>query len=224
LIGGLALLCFAKVFGLSFLGQPRAANPVAPREAPASMLAGMALLLAVCLWIGLAPATVLPLLAKGLAAWPLATAAPSLSLSTLAPAGAISLAALLLILLLAGVAVLSCRRQPAATESTWGCGYLFGNSRMQYSVSSFSQIIGELFHWARLTRIHGENPHGLFPGLTRKSTHTPDAVLDLLVLPACRQSARFADRTRHLLHHGILNLYVLYTVMALCLLLWLALT
>lgn len=224
LIGGLALLCFAKVFGLSFLGQSRLANPVTLQEAPASMLSGMALLLAACLWIGLAPATLLPLLANGLTAWPQATAGQPVALAALAPAGAISVAALLLILLLGGVAALSCRRsQPAAVGPTWGCGYLFGNSRMQYTVSSFSQIIGELFHWARLTRIHGENPHGLFPGLARKSTRTPDAVLDLLVLPACRHSARFADRTRHLLHHGILNLYVLYTVMALCLLLWLAL-
>ncbi len=127
-------------------------------------------------------------------------------------------------LLLCGVAVLSLRgRQSAATAATWACGYPFGNSRMQYTVSSFSQIIGELFYWARWTRIHGEKLRGLFPVPVSKTTHTPDVVLDLLVLPACSHGARFADRSRHIIHHGILHRYILNIVVALCLLLWLAL-
>jgi len=52
MIGGLALLCFAKVFGLCFLGTPRA-DLHGAGEAPFPMLLAMGLLLAACLWIGL---------------------------------------------------------------------------------------------------------------------------------------------------------------------------
>ena len=226
LIGSLALLCFTKVFGLSFLGTPRVTHPADLHEAPPSMLTGMAILLAACLWIGLLPSTLIPLLSSGLSAWPLAKAGQQMSLAALAPVGAISVSALLLVVLIGGILLWSgfFNLKPAATGPTWGCGYLFGNSRMQYSVSSFAQIIGDLFDWARWTKTKEEKTKGLFPAPASFATHTPDAVLDLLVMPFCRQCASFADKTRRFFHHGILNLYILYLVVALSLLLWLALS
>jgi len=70
------------------------------------------------------------------------------------------------------------------------------------------------------TRRQGETPKGLFPEPVRITSHAPDAVLDLLVLPVCRRLAVLADRIRHVVQHGNLNLYVLYLALALCLLLW----
>ncbi len=228
MIGALALLCFAKVFGLSFLGTPRENTPADLHEAPPSMITGMAMLLAACLWIGLAPATLVPLLTKSIATWPAATATGShASLAALAPVGAISFSALLLFLLLAGtlitVKILN-RNKTAASGPTWGCGYSFGNSRMQYTVSSFAEIIGNLFDWARWTKTEAILAKGLFPGPASLKTHTPDVVLDLVVMPFCRICTKFADRTRHIFHHGILNLYMLYIAVALALLLWLAIS
>lgn len=228
MIGGLALLCFAKVFGLSFLGSPRENTPTDLHEAPVSMLTGMGILLAACLWIGLFPATVLPLLTHSFEAWPTANVtSQEMSLAALAPVGAISISAFLLLLLLGGlvltVKVLN-RNKTAASGPTWGCGYSFGNSRMQYTVSSFGEIIGNLFAWARWTKTEGNLGKGLFPKPASLKTHTPDAVLDLVVMPFSRVCTKFADRTRHIFHHGILNLYMLYIAVALAFLIWLAIS
>ena len=55
LIGGLAAACFVKVFGVAFLGRPRSREAEHAQEAPLAMRAGMSLLAAACLWIGILP-------------------------------------------------------------------------------------------------------------------------------------------------------------------------
>jgi hydrogenase-4 component B len=225
LAGGLALLCFTKVFGLSFLGEPRTPASGGLHEAPASMLGGMAMLFAACLWIGLLPSTLVPLLSNGISAWPAITADQQISLAALAPAGTISMSALGLLLLLGMVGAVSFllnRHKVAARCTTWGCGYLFGTPRMQYTGSSFAQMVGGIFHWVRRTSSQEQKTTGLFPKPASLATHTPDAVLDLLVMPVCLKAGSFADKGHRILHHGMLNIYMLYIAVALGLLLWLA--
>ena len=53
LIGGLALACFAKAFGIIFLGEPRSEHALHAHEAGPAMRLPMLLLAAVCLAIGL---------------------------------------------------------------------------------------------------------------------------------------------------------------------------
>jgi hydrogenase-4 component B len=62
LTGALALACFVRAFGVGFLAQPRTDAARAAREVARSMQAGMALLAAGCLLLGLAPALLLRLL------------------------------------------------------------------------------------------------------------------------------------------------------------------
>jgi hydrogenase-4 component B len=223
MIGGLALLCFAKVFGLSFLGTSRSEHP-SPHEAPPPMLAAMGLLLAACLWIGLVPATVLPLLSRGVGQW-LGQAKPATpALAALAPVGSISAGALLFLLCLALLSLITRRGRKDAIPltSTWGCGYSNPLPRAQYSTSSFAEMIMNLFNWSLLTRFHEEKPTGLFPVKSSFHSHTPDLVLDTLLLPNCRTLAGIATRLRRTLHQGIIGIYLLYTALTLCLLLFLS--
>ena len=222
-IGGLALLCFAKVFGLCFLGTARAVHSSA-HEAPASMLTAMGLLLAACLWIGLAPATVLPLLARGISQW-LGRAGQDLpSLAALAPVGYISAGALVFLLCLALVVLLSRRggKTAAPLAPTWGCGYSNPLPRAQYTTSSFAEMIMKLFNWALSTRFEKKEPAGLFPAAGSLHSHTPDGVLDLLLIPGFRSLAGIATRIRRTIHQGIIGIYLLYTALTLCLLLFLS--
>ncbi len=55
LIGGLAAACFVKVFGVAFLGRPRSQEAEHASEAPLTMRAGMILLAAACVVIGIWP-------------------------------------------------------------------------------------------------------------------------------------------------------------------------
>ncbi|MHB8808695.1 MAG: proton-conducting transporter transmembrane domain-containing protein [Desulfobulbaceae bacterium] len=223
MIGGLALLCFAKVFGLSFLGTPRTERAAA-HEAPIPMLAAMGLLLAACLWIGLAPATVLPLLSRGVNQWLGQVNQTPVTLTALAPVGYISGAALLLLLGLALVFFLTRRGRMDAIPlaPTWGCGYSNPLPRAQYSTSSFAEMIMNLFNWSLYTRFHQENPTGLFPAKGSFQSHTPDGVLDILLLPGCHALAGIATRFRRTIHQGIIGIYLLYTALTLCLLLFLS--
>lgn len=210
--GGLALLCFAKVFGLSFSGMPRAG--LEGREAPVSMLAPMAVLLAACLWIGLVPGSLLPLLGRATAEWLSPEhAGNTVLLAELAPAGGISLAAGLLLLLLAAFAIYQQRRRQNRVipkMPTWGCGYALPIPRAQYTASSFAQMIVFFFGWALRTRTKESAPPGPFPPPQTYATHTPDGILDLILLPLADTVSRIAVRLRRMVQHGIVGIYLLY--------------
>ncbi len=58
----LAVTCFVKAFGMSFLGMPRSEGAKSARELPHSMLWPMGLLAGLCLALGLGPTYVIPVL------------------------------------------------------------------------------------------------------------------------------------------------------------------
>ena len=62
LIGGLALVCFTKAFGVIFLGKPRFLSDLHLKECNWQMRLSMILLAGLCVLIGLFPFLVLPLL------------------------------------------------------------------------------------------------------------------------------------------------------------------
>jgi len=220
--GGLALLCFAKVFGLSFLGESRSPSST-PEESPRSMLIAMALLFAACLWIGVEPLTLLPLLNGATRTWS-GTSTPC-NLAALAPAGLIGAAAFVLLLLCA--AFFSRRFADRARHSrnvpTWGCGYALGITRVQYTTSSFAQLIVDFFGWFLHTATHRKKVAGILPREKAwLESHSPDLFLDLLLLPLAACFGGFAVRLRRFVQHGILGIYLLYSALVLLLLLYLA--
>src|ERR1035441_6677554 len=64
LIGGLAAACFAKVYGVAFLGRPRSREAEIANDVSLPMQAGMGALAAACVVIGVFPGLVLPSLGK----------------------------------------------------------------------------------------------------------------------------------------------------------------
>jgi hydrogenase-4 component B len=221
LIGALALACFVKVFGVTFLGSARTPAAFSAHEAPASMRWPMGVLLAACLLIGLWPAAVVPLLGQAAAVWQGAEPLPLPLAGQIAPVTAISVAALMLIGILA-LAVWLLRRQTAgraAAAPTWGCGYAFPTGRMQYTASSFAEMLTGLFRWGLRTERHGGEVSANFPAPAEFASHTPDTVLDRLLLPACRGAARVCVWVRARLQHGVTGIYLLYVALTLSLLL-----
>lgn len=218
-IGGLALLCFTKVFGLCFLGAPRPEHRDVV-EAPGAMLAAMAILLAACFGIGLAPLGMLPLLSAAVAQLGLA-ATGGTELAALAPAGYISLGALFLVLLVGLFVALGQRRhrEAAPRTVTWSCGYALPLPKARYTVSSYAEMVSKLFQWALRTRSEEEKPAGLFPTRASFATHAPDLVLDLIILPLATAISPLATRLRGVVQHGIIGLYLLSYALVLCVLL-----
>ncbi|MBU0482218.1 MAG: hydrogenase [Proteobacteria bacterium] len=222
LIGGLALLCFAKVFGLSFLGRSRSAHALG-HEAPPAMLIGMGLLLACCFWIGILPETTRPLLAGALALWTANGVEITHVFGSLAPARAITFSAAFFLALLLPVYLLTRRqRSPDNEVPTWGCGYGGEIPRAQYTTSSFAEMIASFFHWALQTEFFEKKATGIFSTPAAFKSHTPDPVLDLFLARFTRKFAGLATGIRRSVHQGVIGIYLLYSALTLCLLLAIA--
>jgi hydrogenase-4 component B len=211
-IGALAVACFVKAFSSVFLGNPRGRYRSAfPGEASASMKWPMGLLAAACCAIGLLPraaGNVSRGAAQALLAGvqpPFDAALPELATVTfllLALLGSCGAAALLL----------SSRR---AVTFTWDCGYAAPTARMQYTASSFAQVLGRLFRRVLFPEVHRPAIESLFPSTgTRFESHVPDPVLDRVLLPSIERSQR-ALRLARAIQAGHVQMYLVYIVVTL---------
>ncbi|GAB6082560.1 proton-conducting transporter membrane subunit [Desulfuromonas carbonis] len=220
LIGGLALACFVKVFGLSFLGTARSEAAAHAQEAPPVMLWPMALLLLACAGIGLLPGSLRPLLERAAQAWTGALPLPPLA-PQLAPLTVIGGAGWLLVALLLLVGWWLRRRSAAAPRQcgTWGCGYPLSTPRMQYSASSFADGLVRLFRFVLGSERHGGRVAGLFPERAELAGHTPDPVLDRGLTPLFSGLARLLYRLRRGIQNGLVASYLFYIALTVVVLL-----
>ena len=223
LVGGLAVACFVKVYGIVFLGAPRSEKHVADHDAGWQMLLPMLLLALLCVAIGLAPGLVTDLLQRTtLTVLPPLALTAVLPLQELAPLTMITRAGVLLLALIAAFALwyrLKVARAPCSETVTWGCGYQRPAPRMQYSASSFAEMLTSLFAFALKPQSHRSGKiTGLFPRESGFYSHVPETVLELVYIPALKRLyARFSGIRK--LQSGVLQQYVLYTLITLIVLL-----
>jgi len=223
LIGALAVACFVKVFGVVFLGQPRTPDVSLAHEAGPLMLVPMALLAATCVFIGVGAPLVAPVLDAAVAAWVGTAAAPLPTLGELAPllpVSAISAVLLVAILLAGAWIVRASRATPPPELGTWDCGYASPSPRMQYTASSFADLIVDLTGWVLRPLSHVPRLDRVFPSDASFHSHVPDIVLDKMLIPAFSIIRRIMTWL-HLIQHGKLHIYLLYILgIVIALLFW----
>jgi hydrogenase-4 component B len=223
LIGALALACFVKVYGAVFLGSPRSERAGHAHESGPSILVPMGVLAGCCFFIGLFPWLVAPALGQAVGTWAPELPDPAGRLTELAPLGWVSVLGVALLAALGlGWLVLRTRLRPGlvAAGPTWGCGYAAPTPRMQYTSSSFADLLVGLFGWALRPKEHRPKITGLFPAKTAFHGEVQDPVLDEAVLPAVRSAAGLFSWFR-VFQQGSIQLYLLYVFLALlALLLW----
>jgi hydrogenase-4 component B len=194
-----------------------------PHEADRLLLAPMGLLAALCIVIGLFPSLVLRLLRHPLYSWAPGLEQSGVELAALAPVGwltATSVAFLATAFVLALFFRSRMRRSATHASSTWGCGYAAPTARMQYTASSFADILVLLLRSVLHPR--GKKPalRDYFPTQRDYASTVPDLVLDLVILPTSRLVDRGFSFVRKL-QHGEYHLYVLYIFITLtALLIW----
>jgi hydrogenase-4 component B len=225
MVGGLALACFVKVFGVVFLGEPRSPACQGAHDPPRAMVIPMGLLAAGCLALGVAPWAAAPALEASVAAWASGAAGSAASLVELAPLHALTAVALALLGLSAVLALPLAHfaRSPKSQRGrpTWGCGYAGASPRLQYTGASFAQMLVGLFRWALAPRIDRPALPGIFPAAAPLAVHVGDPVLERLVSWSARvERACLALR---FLQHGPVQRQLLYVVGALAALLLLSL-
>ena len=223
LMGTLAAACFVKVYGVVFLGTARSNLCEHAQESPPSMLGPMAVLSACCFLIGLAPLLFVPFIIQGTDAWAPTLLLLSLHFLDLAPLQWITVLGLALIAasVLVGMALrVRLRHSLVEKRSTWGCGYVAPSPRMQYTASSFGQMLVALFAWALRPSVHNPGPLPLFPQKAEFHSVVQDAALDRVLLPAFQTGAWLFSCFR-VLQRGSIQAYLLYIFIALlALLMW----
>lgn len=191
LTGGLAAACFAKAFGVTFLGRPRTAHAERATEAPAPMIAGMVLLAAACVAIGLAPGWAMRLLDRptaellgGPGASAAVTASGPLVLAAggaAAGLGATSIsvtaaAALLAVLAAVAMAVRGWpRAAPRRLAPTWTCG-MTPTARFDYTGTAFAKPLRLIFATLYRPRREILREHGPSPYVLRRLGYTGEVV------------------------------------------------
>jgi formate hydrogenlyase subunit 3/multisubunit Na+/H+ antiporter MnhD subunit len=212
LVGGLALACFAKVAGVTFLGRPRTPRADRAEEPGALLCVPVGVLAAACVAIGILPALVLSFIvvaAEGVVPGP---SSESIA-SALSGAWRVSAFAAVVLVALAVVA-LAMRwlrgRVDRRLSETWACGFANPTPRMQYTASSFAAPLVEVFGEASGVRAHR--------GATVFHSEPFDIVLDYVVSPAWEAIQRVAVRLRGL-QQGRLRTYLMYSVATLSVLL-----
>lgn len=222
LIGGLAMACFVKAIGVAFLGAPRSKQATNATEGSFGMVAAQLVLAAACVVLGL----VVPLAVGALSAivtapgeQPLLAGAWTLPSAVLALTMLCGLAAVAI-----GMAYLA-RRQPARRYTTWDCGFGPLGPRTQYTATSFAQPISRLFgavySYSIEIDVKGRGRR-LFPeGVDVSATHEP--YLETRVYtPFLRAVQRGAGAFLMRLQAGSIHQYLLYVVIVLAILIWMA--
>ena len=225
MIGGLAAACFTKVYGIIFLGEPRSADTLSAKEAPGLIRYPMLALAGICVLLGLAAPVGVGLVAPA--------GIQLIGASALQPVHAaitafvypivISGAAILIITgLLAGLRHLLLKRRTILQAPTWDCGYVLPTPRMQYTASSFSLPIINMFRSILRPREHIRMADGDFPVKADLRMHTVDFSLQYIFTPLFR-SFEIVTGWLHELQQGRNQLYILYIAITVVLLLLLRL-
>jgi len=225
LIGGLALACFTKAFGIVFLGEGRTEEAGSAHEANWPMRVAMLILAAGCVLVGVAGPVIVTRMAPaltgltGLDGAALETELAAATLPLMYIVAGVGLFALLVTLLVIVRRRLLASREVTQSE-TWGCGYARPTPRMQYTASSFAQPLMDTFKMFLHTRRHAELPEELFPAKASMHTETLDAFRRNIYQPAFQTISRLLERIKQV-QHGHVQLYVLYIAAALlALLVW----
>ncbi|HNT36696.1 MAG TPA: proton-conducting transporter membrane subunit, partial [bacterium] len=229
LIGGLALACFTKAFGVVFLGESRSEHTAHAQETKWQMLVPMIVLALTCfaigilstfvLEIGLSPVHIVVGQLADLHVWQADSLTDMMGfLQAIAVVASFFtfFFALLMALLFVRFRLLSKRK--SAKTVTWDCGYAAPTPRMQYTSSSFVQPIIQLFLPFLRTKHELRKPEGYFPESAEFSSHTPDVYREHFYKPIFTAVESTLSKF-HWIQHGRLNLYILSIVAALLVLL-----
>ena len=211
LIGGLAAACFAKVYGVAFMGRPRSHEAESANEVSWPMQAGMLLLAVACVAIGIFPGMVLGSLGALTeelipgAALPQAAALLSAVLPWIA---------LFVLVLVAGMAAF---KRAKKLTATWACGLPGLDERMQYTSTAFSKPLRKVFSQVykadrTLNVIPADQPY--FPASISYRSVRTTSFERLLYRPGVDAIVAAAYRLRRL-QTGNIQIYLLYIFAAL---------
>jgi len=216
LIGGLAMMCFTKAFGVVFLGNPRHSFHHEVKEVPFLQLLPLYAIAAFIIFIGLFPKIFLDLLIKPVQLFTNLHQLPFISFRGNGIEALLSISRgswylILLVLLLLGVRKLVLRKRTITVSSTWNCGYTVPTAKIQYTASSFVKTYSKLFDVFFLIFKKEKEVQGVFPTDAHLETRPYDKLEKWLIDYPTTNFKLFLDRFRFF-QNGKLQFYILYGI------------
>jgi Formate hydrogenlyase subunit 3/Multisubunit Na+/H+ antiporter, MnhD subunit len=224
LTAALAVACFVKATGMTFLALPRTPDAARATEVGRAMRVAMTALALCCVAAGIGATPIATVLA-GVARSLVRGATPVALGQTLPPPTIGTYQAALVALALAGasVAILTISRvgaSPARKAPTWTCG-IAPEPVFEYTATSFSKPLRLFFERVLrpdreiVVEFHAGTP---FPRLVTYRSEVDHLIESRAYGPIHRASIAFSESVRRL-QQGTLQLYVAYTVVAVVVLL-----
>ncbi len=233
LTGALAAACFVKAFGITFLAQPRSEHAAKAHEASPTMLLGMGILTAACIFLGLFPTTFLVLLDAvthqliGQAISAQLTLANGLVLSGVQEQGGtvstlgITLMAVCLAPVPLALWLVFSRGAKVRIGPTWDCGLKGLTPAMEYTATGFSKPLRMIFKALFRPRREVQLDYDYSPYFARNirfETHIEEAFEKRVYRPLNQAILRLSRRMRAL-QAGSIQAYLIYIFVTLLVLL-----
>ncbi|MDR1243343.1 MAG: hypothetical protein LBM00_11270 [Deltaproteobacteria bacterium] len=225
--GGFTLLCFARLYGLAFLGEARSTAAETAEKTPLPERIPLLILSVLCLGSSLAAPVLADFTARRIvpsimlnyktAAIPPGVVNPVFSIDP--PALLRSINGIFLLFLLIVCAALFLRRlllrgRNITASPTWDCGYAKPSARMQYSGASFAQPAVFFMNSILHARVRLPKISQYFPTSAQAYIRCNDRVKDGFfrnLFLFCLGIANWSKR----LQHGRVNGYILYILLTL---------
>jgi len=216
LIGGLAMLCFTKAFGIVFLGNARQKFHHEITEVPFLQLFPLYLIAFLIVLIGVFPQFLLNTLSQ-----PVSLLA-GISVNTGIPfqdqiAGILQPLTwsiwifILIVVLTFIIRKFFIRNRKVVIEPTWGCGYVEPSVKLQYTANSFVRAYSKLFRPILMTSKTAEEIIGIFPSGGSYETHIYDRIEKYLIDNPIAAYKYLLGRFLFL-QNGRLQFYILYGI------------
>jgi len=222
-MGGLALACFTKLYGIVFLGRNRSDSELRRQPEPGSSSVALLGLAGLCAFLGFFPALGLRLVAPALRDLREAARAPADWASPVSQLEIVFLLFLALTIVVCGAKLWIQNRIGVRLRETWGCGYPAVNPRMQYTASGFAEELVKLGAPMLRASTSWEPLRSIHPFARSFHSHCHDRLED-----GCRLTLRALERllaSFRWIQSGNIRHYVLYLFAALayyllCALIW----
>ena len=221
LIGGLAIFCFTKAFGVVFLGTPRTEKSKDIHEAGFGMLFPQYLIALFIILIGVLPLLfiqpVIGIIAQQFHLDPVPALMTFTTFLT-----KISLIGGFLIITILAILVLRkaiSKNRIIQTGPTWGCGYTAGTSKQQYTGTSYADNFSELA--APVLRTQKEYreipPEEIFPSKRSFVTHPFDifqswlkVILDFFMLVLKKLARLQTGNIQHYILYAFIFMLIIF--------------
>jgi formate hydrogenlyase subunit 3/multisubunit Na+/H+ antiporter MnhD subunit len=216
LIGGLALFCFTKAFGMVFLGTPRSKAPKNANEVESSMIFPNLLIVLAIIAIGILPTVFYPLILKTITVFnidnQIIAGITQHTNHTLLYVGISSGVLILLVALIYFIKYTQHKKVKVVYGPTWGCGYTGADPALhQYTATSFANNYTTLVEPVLEPHKHYEDfkEEEIFPLPKSFESHYGDKIENKLIVKPVNTFIDFFQKLG-VLQTGRIRDYIIY--------------